>query len=196
MDERSIRNAWEKFVVGSGDVKSAVRPEVFGSWQRSKNFSIDAGSLAAPILSDGELYRKRSDNALLTASARVATERAGCTLRETGSMLILTDGSGHIIETMGDTRTIEFGRGVHLENGGCWSEHQIGTNGIGAAIAAKAPAQIHASEHFCEKVQRWTCAAAPIFHPVDRELLGVIDISGPAETFSSHRSADVSVDQD
>lgn len=189
MDERSVRNAWEKFVVGTGDVKSAVRPEVFGSWQRSKNFSIDAGSQAAPILSDGELYRKRSDNALLTASARLATQRAGCMLREAGSMLILTDGTGHIIETMGDTRTIEFGREVHLEDGGCWSEQQIGTNGIGAALAAKAPSQIHASEHFCEHVQRWTCAAAPIFHPVDRELLGVIDISGPAETFSSQNLA-------
>lgn len=189
MNERSVRHAWERFLVGSGDVTAAVRPQVLGSWQRSKNFNIDVRRQAAPILSEGELYRKRSENALLTASARLATERTSGILAEAGSMLILTDGVGHIIETIGDGRTIESGREVHLENGGCWSEQKIGTNGIGAAIVARAPVQIHASEHFCEQVQRWTCAAAPIFHPVDRELLGVIDISGPSETFSSQNLA-------
>ena len=33
------------------------------------------------------------------------------------------------------------------------------------------------------------CAAAPIHHPSDGELIGVIDISGPAQTFSSQSLA-------
>ena len=184
MNERTVRDAWERFV-GGGDAPVAVRSAVASSWQRSKNFQVDIGSHGAPVLSEGELYRKRADNALLTASTRLATQRASQSLAESGSMLILTDGSGHIIETIGDTRTIETGREVHLEHGGCWTEEKIGTNAIGTAMAAMQPVQIHATEHFCAEVQRWTCAAAPVFHPIDRELLGVIDISGPPATFNS-----------
>lgn len=188
MNERDIRDAWVRFV-GDGDEPKAVRSAVAGSWQRSKGFNVDVSSRAAPVLSEAELYRRRADSALLSASARQAMERAAHILGDASSMLILTDGSGHIIETLGDRRTIEEGREVHLEDGGCWTEDKIGTNAIGTALAAKVPVQIHAAEHFCERVQQWTCAAAPIFHPIDHELLGVIDISGPPKTFSSQSLA-------
>jgi len=188
MNERVIRDAWERFVAG-GELPESLRAAVSNSWQRCKSFKIDVGSVCAPKLSDAELYRRRVDNALLAASARLAMERAGQVLAEASSMLILTDGSGNIIETLGDGRTIDAGRRLHLEAGGCWAEDSIGTNAIGTALVAKQPIQIHAAEHFCEKVQRWTCAAAPIFHPIDRELLGVIDISGPPQTFSSQNLA-------
>ncbi len=188
MNERVIRDAWERFVTG-GELPESLRAAVSNSWQRCKSFKVDVSSVCAPKLSDAELYRRRADNALLAASARLAMERAGQVLCEASSMLILTDGLGNIIETLGDGRTIDAGRRLHLEAGGCWAEDSIGTNAIGTALVAKQPIQIHAAEHFCERVQRWTCAAAPIFHPVDRELLGVIDISGPPPTFSSQNLA-------
>ena len=188
MNEGVIRDAWERFICG-GELPQSLRPAVTGSWQRCRNFSVDVGNQRAPKLSDAELYRRRCDNALLAASARLAMERTGQILSDASSMLILTDGSGHIIETLGDHRTIDAGRQVHLETGGCWDETGIGTNAIGTAMAVRQPVQIHAAEHFCEKVQHWTCAAAPIFHPIDHELLGVIDISGPPQTFSNQNLA-------
>ena len=188
MNERAIRQAWERFVDG-GDEPVSVRSAVAGSWQRSKSFNISVESRAAPVLSEAELYRCRADSALLSATARPAMQRAAEILDDASSMLILTDGAGHIIETLGDRRTIEDGREVHLQDGGCWREDKIGTNAIGTALAARKPVQIHASEHFCERVQKWTCAAAPIFHPIDHELLGVIDISGPPSTFGSQSLA-------
>jgi sigma-54 dependent transcriptional regulator, acetoin dehydrogenase operon transcriptional activator AcoR len=188
MNESSVRDAWERFV-GGGAPAPGLRPAVVSSWQRSKNFKVDVGTRGAPVLSEAELYRRRSDNSLLAAAARLAMQRVSHVLTEAGSMLILTDGSGHIVETIGDTRTIETGREVHLEHGGCWAEEKIGTNAIGTAMADMEPVQIHAAEHFCADVQRWTCAAAPIFHPIGRELIGVIDISGPPVTFSSQNLA-------
>ncbi len=104
-------------------------------------------------------------------------------------MMILTDASGLIMETRGDDRTIDQGREIHLEHGGRWSEADIGTNAIGTAVAMASPVQINGAEHFCSNVQRWSCAAAPIHHPSDGELIGVIDISGPAQTFSSQSLA-------
>jgi transcriptional regulator of acetoin/glycerol metabolism len=97
--------------------------------------------------------------------------------------MILTDATGMIIETQGDERTIDCGRSIHLEYGGSWRERDIGTNAIGTAMAIGRPVQIHGAEHFCAEIQRWTCAAAPVRHPIDREVLGVVDISGPASKF-------------
>lgn len=188
MDVHAVRKAWERFV-GNGDMPDSLRSTVAGSWQRSKSLNVDVKSRGAPVLSEGELYRRRADNALLAASARKAMERASQTLSDSSAMLILTDGTGHIIQSVGDERTIDAGREVHLQDGGCWTENVIGTNAIGTAIASRAPTQIHASEHFCEDVQRWTCAASPIFHPLDNELLGIIDISGPPDTFSTQSMA-------
>jgi transcriptional regulator of acetoin/glycerol metabolism len=99
-------------------------------------------------------------------------------------MIILTDPSGLILETAGDPRTIDFGHLVHLEQGGLWKETDIGTNAIGTAIATLEPVQIHGAEHFCNDVGVWTCSATPIWHPEDGELLGVVDISGPARSFN------------
>jgi transcriptional regulator of acetoin/glycerol metabolism len=98
--------------------------------------------------------------------------------------MILTDPTALIIDTQGDDRVIDAGRTVHLEHGGRWSEADIGTNAIGAAIAESKPVQIRGAEHFCSEVQRWTCAAVPVHDPTDGELLGVVDISGPASTFN------------
>jgi sigma-54 dependent transcriptional regulator, acetoin dehydrogenase operon transcriptional activator AcoR len=104
-------------------------------------------------------------------------------------MMILTDPEGVIIETRGDDRSVDAGHEIHLQLGGRWAESDIGTNAIGTALASKRPVQIHASEHYCERVQTWTCAAAPILDPVQNHLLGVIDLSGHASTFSKHSLA-------
>jgi sigma-54 dependent transcriptional regulator, acetoin dehydrogenase operon transcriptional activator AcoR len=130
------------------------------------------------------VVQRRSEYAELVAAARPALEQARVLLAEANSMIILTDPSGVIIETAGDPRTTDFGRIMHLEQGGHWAEADIGTNAIGTAIAALRPVQIHGVEHFCSEVQRWTCAASPVWHPTDGELLGILDISGPAKTFN------------
>lgn len=138
----------------------------------------------APFVADAELFRHRSKYAALRHAARCALENSRMFLSDANSIMILTDASGLIIDTEGDARVVDAGRQVHLEPGGRWSEADIGTNAIGTAMAESKPVQIHGAEHFCAKVQRWTCAAVPVHDPADGELLGVVDISGPASTFN------------
>jgi len=97
--------------------------------------------------------------------------------------MILTDPTGLIIDTQGDDRVIDAGRSVHLEHGGRWSEADIGTNAIGAAIAESNQSKSAAQEHFClEGASDGPVLAVPVHDPTDGELLGVVDISGPAST--------------
>src|ERR1700730_4764612 len=181
--EHEIRRAWEGFIE-NGTVAKAVRQPVVASWQRCQSHGIPFERNGAPLASEGELVQCRSAHAAFVEAAQGALKQARLFLSETDSMLMLTDPSGLVLETAGDPRTIDFGRHLHLEQGGRWSETNIGTNAIGTALATLEPVQIHGGEHFCREVQLWTCAATPIWHPHDRELLGLIDISGPARTFT------------
>ena len=183
MDQREVRAAWEKFVE-HGALSADLRSSVAASWQRSRNHRVTIDRAQAPLVADTELFRHRSKHASLRHAARCALQNSKTFLSDAGSIMILTDPTGLIIDTQGDARVIDAGRRVHLEHGGRWSEADIGTNAIGAAMAESRPVQIHGAEHFCSEVQRWTCAAVPVHDPSDGELLGVVDISGPASTFN------------
>ena len=100
--------------------------------------------------------------------------------------MLLTDPNGVVLQVVGDMRTVEAGQDVHLVVGGNWNESVVGTNGIGTTLAMRSPTQVHGAEHFCEGIKRWTCAAAPVFMPGSDQVLGVVDISGPPETYQAN----------
>jgi sigma-54 dependent transcriptional regulator, acetoin dehydrogenase operon transcriptional activator AcoR len=181
--EKEIRRAWEWFIE-DGTTPETVRSVVASSWQRSQDHGIPVERHGAPLVVEAEFVDHHSLHSPLVEAARSALNQASLFLAKANSMIILTDPSGLVLETAGDPRTIDFGHLVHLEQGGLWKETDIGTNAIGTAIAALEPVQIHGAEHFCDDVGVWTCAATPIWHPEDGDLLGVVDISGPARTFN------------
>jgi signal transduction histidine kinase len=181
--ENQIRREWEGFIE-NGTVSIGLRGIIAESWQRSQDHGIPVERKGAPLALEPELLKRYSDHSTLVEAARLALGQARLFLAEANSMIILTDPSGLILETAGDPRTIDFGHLLHLEQGGRWKEADMGTNAIGTAIAVSEPVQIHGVEHFCSEVGVWTCAATPIWHPNDGELLGVVDISGPVRTFN------------
>jgi sigma-54 dependent transcriptional regulator, acetoin dehydrogenase operon transcriptional activator AcoR len=181
--EKEIRRAWEWFIE-DGTAPATVRAAVASSWQRSQDHRVPVERQDAPLVLETELVEHHSIHSPLLEAARPALRQARLFLAEANSMIILTDPSGLILENAGDPRVIDFGHLVHLEQGGLWTEADIGTNAIGTAIATLEPVQIHGAEHFCNDVGVWTCAATPIWHPEDGDLLGVVDISGPARSFN------------
>ncbi|WP_341987338.1 sigma-54-dependent Fis family transcriptional regulator [Azorhizobium sp. AG788] len=183
MDQRDIRLAWETFLT-DGRPPAGVPATLLASWERSRTLGVGAGRTEAPLADAPEIFRRRSQNAALVGAARPALERSTRFLADAASMMILADASGFIVETAGDPRVMDKGRRNHLETGGRWDEATIGTNAIGTALADGRSVEICGAEHFCEEVQRWTCAATPVRHPLDGELLGVVDISGPAASFN------------
>jgi signal transduction histidine kinase len=183
MDDRNILRAWEKFTQ-NGTSPSAVRGIVAASWKRSQGHRIPVERSETRLAPEAELVQHRAEHSELIEAAEPALEQARILLADARSMVILTDPSGVVIETAGDARTIDTARMIHLEQGGLWAEADIGTNAIGTAIAALRPVQIHGVEHFCSEVQQWTCAATPIWHPTNGELLGILDISGSAKIFN------------
>ena len=166
-----------------------VRKPVVESWKRSAEHRISFTRDQAPLLDEDELHLRRSRCADMIAVAAPVMQHFHLLLADSSSMLILTDDSGCVISAMGDQRVMDAGRDNHLEPGGDWTEQTIGTNAIGTALAEQAAAQIHGCEHYCEAIQRWSCAAVPVFNPVTRRLLGIVDISGLASSFNPQSTA-------
>ena len=182
--QRQTLDAWERFVTGEPVVATAVSKFVLSSWQRSLRCGVAPHSRLAPVAASGDALEqlRRRNHDLLWAAQRLFVTTAHL-LARSGTIMLLTDPNGVVLEVAGDLRTAETARDIHLFEGGHWHESVVGTNGIGTALAMRLPAQVHGAEHFCEGIKRWTCAAAPVFMPGADQILGVVDISGPPETY-------------
>jgi transcriptional regulator of acetoin/glycerol metabolism len=189
--ERNINEAWEDFLAGRPlPVSPDIRTEVMHSWRRSCQAGVNPGARGGPVAFAGEqLCQLQSLNWRLMEAAGPIMERAADLLSDANSMMILTDANGVILKAVGDPRTIEAGREIHLEVGANWNEKAAGTNGIGIALALKRPVFVHATEHFCEPVKDWTCSGAPIRDPVDGSVIGLLDVSGPKRISERHNLA-------
>ena len=183
-DDADTMQAWERFLTGEPGAAVPLGHFVVSSWQRSLASGVDPAGHSAPLAAEGdtvsELRHHHQD--MLTAAADIFA-RTAALFDGSGSMMLLTDPKGVVLEAAGDRQTLQQGERIHLMVGGHWDEAVIGTNGIGTAISTGRPAQVHAAEHFCEGIKSWTCAAAPIHDPASGSLLGVVDISGTPSTY-------------
>nr|WP_249115687.1 sigma-54-dependent Fis family transcriptional regulator [Azoarcus sp. L1K30] len=185
-NESAVAASWERFVHNDPLVDAPVREVVLESWRRCRSVAVDPARNAAPAADDARIRLLREQHRQLQDAAHPVLVGLKEVLQASGSIIMLTDPCGTIIDLHGDTKTRHAGEQVNLAAGGRWDEKVMGTNAIGTAIAAQAPVQIYASEHYCLDVKRWTCAAAPILDHTGTTLLGVIDVSGVKDTFHGH----------
>ncbi|MDR1969548.1 MAG: sigma-54-dependent Fis family transcriptional regulator [Burkholderiaceae bacterium] len=190
-NERAVHAAWEDFLAGVPQrAAGALRPVVDTSWQRSRMAQVDPHGLRGPTpVSDDALHQLRENqHELLEASAPVMAY-ARDFLSETGTIMVLTDSRSTILSFEGDTRTKRRAEDIRLTPGVNWAEFYCGTNAIGTALAVGQPVQIHSAEHFVEGIKSWTCSAAVVRHPLDGEILGVLDVSGLSASYSRQNLA-------
>ena len=127
-------------------------------------------------------------NRMLHSHAAPVMETLYEQIINTHNMVILTDVNGLIIHALGDADFLEKADRVALSPGVTWSEQSKGTNAIGTAIAEKAPAMVHADQHYLEANRFLTCSAVPIFD-VMGNVIGVLDVTGDQHDFHRHTMA-------
>lgn len=188
-EESATMKAWEDFVSGSRHENLVVRDVVVRSWNRCRDFLVDARAGAAPVLEAGRIEALRRDNRDLLQAAAATLAEAADLLAGTRTVMLITDANGVVLETVGDRATLAAACDISLGTGGCWSEDRAGTNGIGTALASKQPVLVHAAEHYCAGIKSWSCAGSPIHDPVDGSVVGLLDISGLKNSFGSQALA-------
>jgi transcriptional regulator of acetoin/glycerol metabolism len=186
--DQRVGNSWQRILRGGeSSPEDTIRILVEDSWRRCLGTNVDPGISQAqkPIGANHVAELLHSHRDLIEACKPVMT-LAQSFLLETGTVMVLTDPRGIVLDVEGDNSALGPAERIHLLPGASWSESECGTNAIGTALATDRPVQIHAEEHFCEGIKRWTCSAAVIHDPVLGEILGVVDVSGLSLSYSRH----------
>ncbi|GLR88942.1 sigma-54-dependent Fis family transcriptional regulator [Bradyrhizobium iriomotense] len=185
--ERDVLTSWEHFLSGSGSTRQqVVRSAITDSWQRCQQSAVDYRRGQAPMpIRDDRLQRLLDKRSRLVQAGASTMALARDYMLETGTVMVLTDVDGVVLRLEGDTKLAlrDAVEKTHLLPGSNWSETTCGTNAIGTALETGQPIQVHATEHFCSGIHRWTCSASVIRDPIDGAVIGVIDISGLSSSY-------------
>jgi GAF domain len=153
------------------------------SWNRIRGNGIDPdrGSAASSPVSTDDVQRRRSQSRLIEV---VEVLRNGlASFADDGvHMMVITDAEGCILWREGNRAVRAKADSMGFVEGARWTERAVGTNGIGTSLVLRRPLQVFAAEHFIRTCHPWVCSASPVHDPVDGQLLGAVDVSGPAST--------------
>lgn len=167
------------FLQGGDVPETDVREPILNSWQRSRFWGVDADRIEAPYNADFDPHSR------LATAARPVLDRLSDALQGTPMSLILTDSKGRVRERRtGDRALHRHLDDICLAPGFSYAEEFVGTNGIGTAAEDGRTAHVFGSEHFSERLQRVSCAAAPIRNPASGRLIGLIDLTSWQRTAS------------
>src|SRR5574337_326381 len=185
-----LRAARHELVESGSPVSSLLDPMLQASWLRSLGFGLAPGGRVwgAPHASGAQLQRTLEHRRDFVAHARPVMEFLCEQMRDSDSIVILADAQGMLLQSLGDGRFADKAARVALRPGAIWHERWRGTNAIGTALAAGAPAVVHGAEHYLERNAFLTCTAVPIVDP-GGQLLGVLDISGDRGSYHPHTLA-------
>lgn len=110
-------------------------------------------------------------------------EELAATMKSTGSIVVLSNESGIILQTAGDSSLLEESSKRYLRPGAYWSEKTHGTNTAGTVAKEKRSLAVLGTDHYLEANQRFSCVGSPIFNTFG-ELKGVLTITGNSTNFN------------
>jgi sigma-54 dependent transcriptional regulator, acetoin dehydrogenase operon transcriptional activator AcoR len=158
--------------VGSGAPLDALAPRVMASWQRSQEYGVSLDAIEPQFtgtLDEESLFFQCGREVLTALHATLANEPIS---------LMLTDADGLVLNRFsGDHSLLRALDRVHLAPGFAYSERQAGTNGLGLALADRAPSVVRAEEHYALSLCTYTCAAAPVLDPLTGHLQGAVNLT-------------------
>ena len=171
-------------MIEGGTAGPEVRGEIRESWDRSRLSGVRPEIKRAPIaLDENGLAAARESVDWLAVVADI-TRHLPPDFERQKHLLGIFDAAGRMLRSEGDPWAQETMAEINLAPGGLWLESAAGTNGVGTALVAGHVVDIVGTEHYCEAWQHLHCATAPIHDPLSGEILGAVDLSGPAELAS------------
>lgn len=181
----TIKTALENFHNRLPFDTTLVRKEILESWQRSKNYGVNANFVTKEIIAKKELENRIMARNLFYKTAIPIMENLYKFVQGSGFMILLSDEEGYVLKIIGDNDIVDFAKKNLLAEGCNRNEKVLGTNGIGTCLALKKPIQVWGSEHYYSPHLNWTCSGAPIFD-VTEKLLGSLCITGTCDKVHMH----------
>ncbi len=161
--------------------RAPARPrEVIGdSWQRLLASGVEPSD--TPVVETGGLEALRRASGLMDVLDEISHGLESL-VADGENILVVADATGRVLWRSGSPSVLSNADRLGFVEGAHWGEGAVGTNAIGTALAAQRAVQVFSAEHFLRSHHAWTCAGAPIRDPRTGQVLGVVDVSGPAAT--------------
>lgn len=184
--EMVSQRQWERFVQEGVLDESRLHARISESWALCQRAGVNPYLEKAPhVLEPDELTERRRDNLNLLDIALPYVKKLYASIRGSGSLVLLVDPDGYVLALYGDGDIRQFAQTINFVEGVKWTEEEVGTNAIGTALRTGEAIALTGAEHFSIVSHSWTCSAAPI-RGEQGKILGVLDISGPAQTAHPH----------
>jgi len=169
---KEIRLAWERFNSDDLGPSPAIRESVLASWRRSRQCGVRPDVLAVPqdVETDTESrFRWAAEPVLQDLAER---------LNGTSNAILLADNQARLVHRwVLDSGLLPVLDRDFVTARFCFGEEHVGTNGLGCPVEERRPFVVAGPEHYKDAFHHWTCVGAPVFHPISRQLEGIIDIS-------------------
>ncbi len=164
--------------------RAPARPrEVIGdSWRRMLAGGLDNRAPdASPVVESGALEMLRRSSGLMDVLDEISHGLEPL-VAEGENILVVADAQGRVLWRSGSPAVLSNADRLGFVEGANWGEGAVGTNAIGTALVSQRAVQVFSAEHFLRSHHPWTCAGAPIRDPRTGQVIGVVDVSGPAPT--------------
>jgi sigma-54 dependent transcriptional regulator, acetoin dehydrogenase operon transcriptional activator AcoR len=183
---QSVLAARRRFSQDGAVPDDLVPSPIVRSWRRCAGLGFDmAARPRVEPLAARELRELIERHERLRRLCRPELEALNADANATDSIVILTDSTGMVLDTVGSAGFADCASRVALRPGVIWSETVTGTNAIGTALIERRPIDVRGAEHYFEPHRVLSCSAAPILDPRG-ELAGVLDLSGHASVHHLH----------
>lgn len=149
-----------------------LTPRLQASWKRSRRYGLTPEDLrpdfTGTVDTESLLY-ECGHEVLQGLKDTLAGEPVGMTLTNSDGLVLF--------RLCGDSSVSRSLDRVNLAPGFSFSESNAGTNGMGLALADRAPSLVRAEEHYCTLLRQYTCAAVPVLDPLTGELAGSVNLT-------------------
>jgi len=181
-----LKLLWEKFTEDQTVTPEDLRPGILDSWQRSHSQKIDPHTPNPSILPAREVKaRVRANNEIIDVVQLViacADELIGIS----NHVVAFVDRDGIILKIHGNPDLTELLGQLSFLVGADWSEPSAGTTAVGMTLKSGQPSHVLHAEHFCERLQEFSCTAVPIHDPISKEIIGLLDFVAFIEDHQPH----------
>ena len=153
---------------GRGDLpQELLESTILQSWLRCRNSGLEASARRSSDERMGQLALKEEQerNRRLLSYAQAVMEHLYEQIRHSGSMVVLSDANGLLLQSFGDAEFMDRAGRVALQPGASWDESYRGTNAIGTALVEERPVEVFGAEHFFDRNNFLTCSASPCWTP-------------------------------
>lgn len=171
--------------LSAGQVKADVPVSISESWSRSLAYKIDPKLRKSPeVLNQMDVHMLQESSLLYHAYQSIIPKIES--FIHTNYSIMLADNKARLLHVNADHDLMELLTSFNAVPGGVWSEELCGTTAFGTTLVTGKPVVIHDAQHFCESWQNISCAGVPIFHPITKQTIGVLDLTSLAGEFPAH----------